>query len=45
MNEKGSLMLLWDVYYLSQMLSSLNQLENKKTKFFINEELKLANPI
>ena len=30
-------MLLCDVYYLCQMLSSLNQLENKKTKFFIKQ--------
>ena len=36
-NEKGTLMLLCDVYYLRQMLSSLNQLENKKTKFFIKQ--------
>ena len=36
-NEKGTLMLLCDVYFLRQMLSSLLEIENKKTKFFIKE--------
>ena len=30
-------MLLCDVYFLRQMLSSLLEIENKKTKFFIKE--------
>ena len=36
-NEKGTLMLLSDVYFLREMLSSLSQIEDKKTKFFIKE--------